>query len=157
MSSVDWVSSCARYTCAAASFHAPSVSAAAPLSSSSALCMRKARDWPPAKANHARCIPMKSQRASKPRAETASFAGEPALSKLGTETGVGAARGDSAVLGSGRRCAPATPTEEAHGCSVASGHLESSQDPPVCPPAHPTHRESDVPLRMKFSSTNGRS
>jgi len=60
------------------------------------LCMHKARDGPPAKAKHAGCIPMKSQRASKSRVETASFAGEPELSKLGTNTGVYAARGAAA-------------------------------------------------------------
>ena len=48
------------------------------------------------------------------------------------------------MLSSGRRCAPANPTEEAYGSSVAQGQgtctpHRTAQDPPVCPPAHPTH------------------
>jgi len=57
------------------------------------------------------------------------------------------------VLSSGRRCAPANPTEEAYGSSVAQGQgtctpHRTAQDPPVCPPAHPTHPKTHAAIAI---------
>jgi len=106
------------------------------------------------------------------------FAGEPALSKLGTDTGVGAARGAAAcgwVV-----CANDTHVEAKDVAIrlfltlVAAARQQiqrkklmavqwprgreptvvSSQYPPVCPPAHPTHRKN---LRQNGDRTTRKS
>ena len=136
---------------------APQLSASSPLRPLWWM-VHKARDGPPAKAKHAGCKPIKSQHTSKPRAETASFAGEPALSKLAARGAAacgwavcangthGEAKDDAIRLCLALAAAARQQTQRRKPVAVQwprdrAGHLDTSQDPPAWPPAQPTHRK----------------